>query len=58
MHRILLLMPGNTYRAKAFIDAAKKLKIDLIIGSDQEQTLTSLLPNRYLTLNFQKIKLT
>ncbi|MBR74648.1 MAG: hypothetical protein CL872_06925 [Dehalococcoidaceae bacterium] len=57
MHRILLLMPGNTYRAKAFIDAAKKLKIDLIIGSDQEQTLTSLLPNRYLTLNFQKIKL-
>ena len=50
-------MPGNTYRAKAFIDAAKKLKIDLIIGSDQEQTLTSLLPNKYITLNFHKIKI-
>lgn len=57
MKRILLLMPGNTYRAKAFIDAAKKLKIDLIIGSDQEQTLTSLLPNKYITLNFHKIKI-
>ena len=56
MKRILLLMPGNTYRAKAFIDAAKKIKIDLIIGSDQEQTLTSLLPNKYITLNFHKIK--
>ena len=57
MKRILLLMPGNTYRAKPFIDAAKKIKIDLIIGSDQEQTLTSLLPNKYITLNFHKIKL-
>ena len=57
MKRILLLMPGNTYRAKAFIDAAKKLNIDLIIGTDQEQTLTNLLPDKYLTINFHKIKI-
>jgi biotin carboxylase len=57
MHRILLLLPGNTYRANAFVQAASKVNIELIIGTDTNQVLSHKLPERYINLNFQELKL-
>ncbi|MDG1990187.1 MAG: ATP-grasp domain-containing protein [Dehalococcoidia bacterium] len=57
MHRILLLLPGNTYRANAFIQAANKANVELIIGTDTNQVLSQKLPERYITLNFHELKL-
>src|SRR6266705_3100988 len=33
MPRLLLLLPMTTYRAEAFLDAARKLKLDVVVGS-------------------------
>ncbi|MFB0901004.1 MAG: ATP-grasp domain-containing protein [Dehalococcoidia bacterium] len=57
MKRILLLLPGNTYRANDFIVAALKIKINIVIGTDQTQALSQKLPDRYLMLDFHKLKL-
>ena len=32
--RVLLLVPPITYRATDFVDAAKRLALDVVIGSD------------------------
>src|SRR5205807_332037 len=33
MPRLLLLLPTTTYRAEAFLDAARKLKLEVVVGS-------------------------
>ena len=48
--RLLLLLPTTTYRASAFLRAAQRLGIDVVVGSDQRQALPA--PGRALTLNF------
>ena len=32
--RVLLLMAAKTYRAKAFMTAARRLGVDVVVGSD------------------------
>ena len=58
MTRMLLLLPGETYRATDFMGAAarlgKELDIDLVVGSDAEGALSPLLPGRFLTLDFSE----
>jgi biotin carboxylase len=48
--RLLLLLPTTTYRASAFLRAAQRLGIEVVVGSDQRQALPA--PGRALTLNF------
>ena len=37
--RILLLMAAKTYRAKAFMSAARRLGVDVVVGSDERGPL-------------------
>jgi len=52
--RVLLLLPTRTYRAGAFIAAARRLGVEVVVGSDRAQALAKQLPARSLTLNFFK----
>ena len=52
MPRLLLLMTTTTYRASAFLDAARRLQVTVVVGSDQPQALEALTPGSTLTLDF------
>jgi len=52
MARVLLLLPTTTYRTKSFIDAALKLKVDVVTASEQPSTLEKQNPEGLLTLDF------
>ena len=52
MPRLLLLMTTTTYRASAFLDAARRLQVTVVVGSDQPQALETLTPGSTLTLDF------
>ena len=50
--RVLLLMSTRTYRAHAFLEAARRLGVEVVVGSDQPQALSEFVPGSALTLNF------
>ena len=52
MPRLLLLMTTTTYRASAFLDAARRLQVTVVVGSDQPQALEALTPGNTLSLDF------
>jgi len=52
MPRVLLLSTTTSYRAGAFLEAARKLGVDVVVGSDQPQALAALHPAGHLTLDF------
>lgn len=52
MPRLLLLMATTTYRAAAFLSAARRLGVQVVVGSDQPQALAALTPGSTLTLDF------
>ncbi|HEY7491241.1 MAG TPA: ATP-grasp domain-containing protein [Candidatus Tectomicrobia bacterium] len=52
MPRLLLLMTTTTYRAHDFLEAARRLSIDAVVGSDRPQALADLTPGRTLALDF------
>ncbi|MCZ6818272.1 MAG: ATP-grasp domain-containing protein [Calditrichaeota bacterium] len=52
MARILFLMPTKTYRASAFLLAAEKLALEVVVASERQQALESLTENKTLTLDF------
>ncbi len=53
MPRVLLLMTGTTYRADAFVEAAGRAGVDLVIGTDRPQALAFAKPEAHLTLDFE-----
>src|SRR5262245_36559465 len=53
MHRLLLLMTTTTYRAHAFLEAAKRLDVPVTVGSERPQVLASANPAGHLTLDFE-----
>ncbi|MBF0277797.1 MAG: ATP-grasp domain-containing protein [SAR324 cluster bacterium] len=53
MSRILLLIPTTTYRAAAFMEAAQRLQLEVVVGSDQRQVFSAMHPERSLALDFQ-----
>jgi biotin carboxylase len=53
MHRLLLLMTTTTYRAHAFLEAARRLDIPVVVGSERPQALAAANPAGHLTLDFQ-----
>ncbi|NIS38456.1 hypothetical protein GWN91_04730, partial [Candidatus Saccharibacteria bacterium] len=54
MQRILLVLPSTTYRTHAFMSAAQKMDIDLVVASDHRQAMAELVPDTTLALNFRQ----
>jgi biotin carboxylase len=50
--RVLLLMATNTYRASAFLEAARRLGVPVVVGSERQQALAAANPDGHLTLDF------
>ena len=53
MGRLLLLMTTNTYRAGAFLEAAGRLGVPIVVGSDRPQILAAANPGGHLAVNFE-----
>lgn len=53
MPRLLLLLPTTTYRTTAFIEAARRIGVELTVASEQPSTLEDANPAGLLTLDFQ-----
>ncbi len=51
MHRILLLMATRTYRARAFMRAARRLGAEVVVGTERHQAVAR--PGTTLTLDFR-----
>jgi biotin carboxylase len=52
MSRVLLLMPVTTYRANDFLEAAQRLDLDVVVGSNQQSVLARFDGGRSLALDF------
>jgi len=50
--RLLLLLPTATYRTTAFVEAARRLGVDLTVASEQSSTFEGARPDALLTLDF------
>jgi biotin carboxylase len=51
MPRVLLLLPTTTYRTKAYLDAARKVGVDVVAASEQANVLASRNPEGLLALD-------
>jgi len=51
MPRLLLLLPATTYRAEAFLEAARKLKLDVVVGSKRAAMLEDVGDTVFLPMN-------
>ena len=56
MPRLMLLLPTRTYRAHDFMEAAERLGVDVVVGSERKQALSDLVPGRTLALDFYNPK--
>jgi biotin carboxylase len=54
--RVLLVMRTRTYRAKAFLEAAARLGVDVTVATERAQPLASLAPGGTLALDFRSEK--
>ena len=52
MARVLLLLPTRTYRAHDFMEAARRLGVTVVVGSERQQAFASLFPGGHLRLDF------
>lgn len=52
MPRLLLLLTTASYRASAFIDAARRIAVSVTVGSERPQALAGANPAGHLTLDF------
>lgn len=50
--RLLLLIPTTTYRTEDFMEAARKLDVDLVVASDRPNVMSGEFPDHLLTLPF------
>lgn len=51
--RILLLLTTETYRARDFLEAARRMGVELVVGTDQANVTASLAPEGTLSLDFR-----
>ena len=52
MPRVLLLLPTRTYRARDFMEAAYRLGVEVVVGSERQQAFAPLFPGGHLRLDF------
>src|SRR6266545_4796848 len=50
--RLLLLVPTTTYRTEDFVEAERRLHVDLVVAAEKPNTLAAALPDHLLTLPF------
>jgi len=50
--RLLLLIPTTTYRTEDFMEAARRLDVDLVVASDRPNVMSGEFPESLLTLPF------
>ena len=48
---VLLLLPSGTYKAPDFLEAARRLDVDVIVASETEQTLAEAMGDRALVVD-------
>src|SRR2546430_16861559 len=53
MPRVLLLLPATTYRAESFLEAARRLHLDVTVASEGVAPPTGPFPTEGLTLDFK-----
>ena len=56
MPRILLLLATTSYKAEDFIEAAGRLGVDVVVGSDHRQAAAELVPGAALELDFNDLE--
>jgi biotin carboxylase len=49
--RVLLLLPSGTYKAPDFLEAARRLDVEVVVASDTEQTLADAMGDRALVVD-------
>ena len=54
MARVLLLMATRTYRARAFLQAARRLDVAVVVGSERRQALAGRVRHTTLALDFRR----
>jgi biotin carboxylase len=52
MPRLLLLLPTTTYRTEAFLTAAERLGVQVVVASDRANVLQAQRPDKLLALDF------
>lgn len=52
--RVLLLLPTTSYRASVFLQAAERLGVEVIVGTDRRQALDDAAPGQVLSLDFSR----
>ena len=52
MPRVLLLLPTTTYRTHAFMEAARRLGVEVTVASEEASALAKLNPSGLLRVNF------
>ena len=52
--RLLLLLPTATYRTAAFVEAARRLGVDLTVASERPSTFQAANPTGLVTLDFSR----
>jgi biotin carboxylase len=50
--RLLLLVPTTTYRTEDFVEAARRLEVELVVAAEKPSALAEALPDHLLTLPF------
>ena len=53
MSRVLLLLPTTTYRTPDFLEAARRLDVEVTVASEKPSTMEALNPAGLLTLDFR-----
>ncbi len=56
MKRLLLLIPTTSYRVGDFLDAARRLDVDVTVGSNRRQVLEKYSQGRTVTLDFGNLE--
>lgn len=51
MPRVLLVLPTSTYRAADFLDAARELGADVVVASEEAQTMAATMGDRALQID-------
>ena len=56
MARVLLLIPSRTYRTHDFMEAASRLDVEVVVGSEHPSALAKLMEGRQLRLDFHNLE--
>jgi biotin carboxylase len=51
--RVLLVLPTHSYRADAFLNAARRQQMEIVVASESPSTLSRLMPGRELVLDLR-----